>query len=122
MAGTLLVAATFVDAVVTTMTAGNGAGPLTGPVGRWLWRAMLGLSAHRPAPRLSCGCALILLATVAMWVLLLWSGWTLVFLGAGDAIVVASTGAPATVPVTIYFAGFVVVTLGVGDLMAVTGT
>lgn len=119
--GAALVGVVLVDAVMTTMTAGAGGGPLTSRVGRGLWRALLGVSGGGSSRLLSYAGALILLATVAVWVLLLWAGWTLVFFGS-DAVVDAKTGTPASVPEAIYYAGFVVFTLGVGDFVATTGT
>jgi hypothetical protein len=119
--GVVLIVIVFVDAVLTTMTAGNGAGPMTVRFGRLQWRALRAASGGQPWPLLSHAGALILLVTFGMWVLLMWAGWSLIFLGAGEAIVDASTGAPASTPATIYYAGFVVFTLGVGDFIATTG-
>jgi hypothetical protein len=82
---------------------------------------MLRVSGGQSSTLLSYAGAVILLATVVVWVLLLWGGWTLVFLGSG-AVVDSATGALADVPATIYYAGFVVFTLGVGDFVSTTGT
>lgn len=121
-AGVGLLVIVLVDATLTTMTAGNGAGPVTVRLGRLLWRAFRAASGGTPWRLLSHAGALVLLATFGTWVLLLWAGWSLIFIGAGEAIVDASTGAPASTPATIYYAGFVVFTLGVGDFIAATGT
>lgn len=120
--GVVLLVVVFVDAVLTTMTAGNGAGPVTVRLGRLLWRALQTASRDTGSRFLSYAGALVLLATFGTWVLLLWAGWSLIFIGADEAIVDASTGAPASTPATIYYAGFVVFTLGVGDFIAATGT
>ena len=119
--GAALVLLAFVDAVMTTMTAGTGGGPLTSRLGRGLWRVLLRVSGGRSSRLLSYAGALILLATVAVWVLLPWGGWTLMVFGS-DAVVDSTTGGPASVPATIYYAGFVVFTLGVGDFVSTTGT
>lgn len=119
--GAVLVLLAVVDAVMTTMTAGTGGGPLTSRLGRRLWQAMLRVSGGQSSKLLSYAGAVILLATVVVWVVLLWGGWTLVFLGSG-AVVDPATGALADVPATTYYAGFVVFTLGVGDFVAATGT
>ena len=119
--GAVLVLLASVDAVMTTMTAGTGGGPLTTRLGRGLWRLLLRVSGGQSSRLLSYAGALILLTTVVVWVLLLWGGWTLVFLGS-NAVVDATTRSPASVPATIYYAGFVVFTLGVGDFVAATGT
>ncbi len=60
---------------------------------------------------------LFLIGTVVMWLVGLWTGWTLVFLGSGD-VVRESTGEPVGVLGVVYFVGFNLVTLGVGDLVA----
>lgn len=119
--GVVLVLLACVDAVMTTLTAGTGGGPLTTQLGRGLWRLLLRVSGGQSSRLLSYAGALILLTTVVVWVLLLWGGWTLVFLGS-NAVVDATTRSPASVPATIYYAGFVVFTLGVGDVVAVGGT
>ena len=72
--GAALVLLACVDAVMTTMTAGTGGGPLTSRLGRGLWRAMLRVSGGQSSKLLSYAGALILLATVIVWVLLLWGG------------------------------------------------
>lgn len=120
--GAAVLVLAFLDAVLTTMTAGNGGGPVSARLGRGLWRLLLAVSGNASSRLLSYAGALVLLATFATWVLLLWTGWSLIFLGADDSIVDASTGAPASTPATIYYAGFVVFTLGVGDFVASTGT
>lgn len=121
-AGVGLLVIVFVDATMTTMTAGNGAGPVTVRLGRLLWRALRAASGDTPSRLLSHAGAFVLLVTFGTWVLLLWAGWSLIFIGAGEAIVGASSGAPASTPATIYYAGFVVFTLGVGDFVPATGT
>lgn len=120
--GAVLVLVAVVDAVQTTLTAGSGGGPLTAPLGRTTWRLLRRLSGGRSSKLLGYGGMISLLATVAVWVALLWAGWTLVFLASPGAIVESSTGAPASVAATIYYAGFVVFTLGVGDFVATSGT
>lgn len=120
--GAALVVLATADAVLTTMTAGNGGGPVTARLGRGMWRVLLAVAGSAGSRLLSHAGALVLLATFATWVLLLWAGWSLIFLGADEAIIDASTKLPASTPATIYYAGFVVFTLGVGDVIASTGT
>ena len=119
--GIVLVLLAVVDAVQTTLTAGSGGGPLTAPLGRVTWRLLLRASGGRSSTLLGYGGMLTLLLTVSMWVLLLWAGWTLLFVASGT-VVDATTGAPASFPATIYYAGFVVFTLGVGDFVSTSGT
>lgn len=120
--GAVLVLVAVVDAVQTTLTASSGGGPVTAPLGRLTWRLLRRLSGGHSSTLLGYGGMITLLATVAVWVTLLWAGWTLIFLASPGAIVDSSTGAPASVAATTYYAGFVVFTLGVGDFVATSGT
>jgi hypothetical protein len=119
--GTVLVLVAIADAVQTTLSAGSGGGPLTARLGRVSWRGLLRLGGGQSSRLLGYGGMLVLLLTVAVWVLLLWAGWALIFLASPGAIVDATTGAAASVPATIYYAGFVVFTLGVGDFVSTSG-
>lgn len=113
LAGILLIAFAALDAVLTTLSLGGG-GPLTTVVARGLW-AML--------PRRRGGASLhsklvgpaILLAIFAIWALLFWVGWTLLFLSAGDAVVNSTSGKPAGFWDRVYYAGYLLTTLGIGD-------
>ena len=80
VAGAVLVMSAVLDAILTTLTAGSGAGPLTARVGRATWRVLLALARHRPGRMLSYGGPLVLLITVLTWVVLMWAGWFLIFL------------------------------------------
>jgi hypothetical protein len=120
-AGALLVAVSVLDAVITTLAAGNGGGPLTRRLATWSWSALRRLARghHRV---LSYGGAFVLLGTVLTWVVLLWAGWSLVFASADEAVVDATTHSSASIASRVYYAGFVVFTLGVGDVIAGSGT
>ena len=122
VAGAVLVMVAVLDATLTTLTAGTGAGPLTARVGRATWRALLTLARHRPGRLLSYGGPRVLLITVLTWVVLMWAGWFLIFLAAGPSIIDASSTQPASAAAVLYYAGFVVFTLGVGDIVAIDGT
>lgn len=104
-AGVLAVA--VVDIVWSTLTAAGG-GPLARRLSRAVWRA---------AGRSAVGGPAALVATAALWVGLLWAGWTLVFMGGDGAVVTASGDVPAGLWGRVYFAGYTVVTLGLGDLV-----
>ncbi|MDX1656212.1 MAG: potassium channel family protein [Candidatus Competibacteraceae bacterium] len=113
--GAGLIAMAMVDLVWSTLST-NGGGPLTRWTGRLLWALLLGL--HRRLPRLgwlNIAGVIITLTTSALWIGLLWCGWTLVFNADPAAVVEASTGKAADFWERVYFAGFTVFTLGVGD-------
>ncbi|RBY93582.1 hypothetical protein DQ237_17525 [Blastococcus sp. TF02-8] len=116
--GVLLVLAVLVDVLATTLTLGEGAGPITRRVLRVLWRRSLRLRPRgsRSVLLADVGPALLVL-TVLLWVAATWIGWWLVFLGSG-AVENAGTGAAAGAGDVFYYAGYAVFTLGVGDFVA----
>ena len=57
----------------------------------------------------------ILLVSIALWLILTWLGWSLVFAASANAVVDATTAAPATIGQRVYFAGYTLLTLGNGD-------
>ncbi|HVM19107.1 MAG TPA: hypothetical protein VM307_04035, partial [Egibacteraceae bacterium] len=108
-AGVLLVAVANYDALVTTVAVGSGSRPLTARV------AMLVRRLLRRYPRLlPAGGPVVVLATIGVWIGLLWAGYTLLFLSADTAVTVATTDAPASVVSRVYYAGYVLFTLGNG--------
>lgn len=116
--GALLVLAVLVDVLATTLTLGEGAGPLTRRILAFLWRWSLLLSRRGTRSRLLANAGPVLLVlTVLFWVLVTWGGWWLVFLGSG-AVEDAQTGSPASVADVAYYAGYAVFTLGLGDFVA----
>jgi hypothetical protein len=119
VAGVALLVLVAVDVLATTLTIGTTAGPFTRRVLGLAWRGVLRL--HRPGGsrgRLSTVGVVLLVVTVAVWVVLVWAGWSLVFLGGGDTVRASDTGRPAGVLDTVYFVGFTISTLGVGDFVA----
>lgn len=120
VAGAALVLLTALDALTTTLVVGFGAGLVTRALLGAVWRIVLRV--HRPdreSLALSTAGPALLITTVGLWVVGLWVGWTLIFLGGGPGVVVATaTGRPAGVLDHFYFVGFTVVTLGVGDFTA----
>lgn len=120
--GAFLVVVAATDAVVTTLSAGNGGGPLSSRMARLTWKTMRAAARDRgPARLLSFAGAAVLLVSVLTWVVLLWAGWTLIFSSSDGAVVDSTTSAPASLVARIYFAGFVVFTLGVGDFVPGSG-
>ena len=119
VAGVALLVLVAVDVLATTLTIGTTAGPFTRRVLGLAWRAVLHL--HRPGGSrrvLSTAGVVLLVFTVAVWVVLVWAGWSLVFLGGGHTVRASDTGRPAGVLDTVYFVGFTISTLGVGDFVA----
>ncbi|HSK24125.1 MAG TPA: potassium channel family protein [Egicoccus sp.] len=114
LGGALLALAAY-DVIVTTISTTSAGGPLTSRFGRAWWR-VAHLAARRPTSRwLSSAGPVILLGTIGLWLLLMWSGWTLVFAADTSAVVSGTSQAPADWWSRVYYTGFTIFTLGVGD-------
>lgn len=113
--GLLLLALLLADVTTTTLST-RGSGPLSGQLAHRLWSAALWLHRRRESHGLleRMG-VLILSATLAMWLLLLWLGWGLLFLAGSPAVVDSSSGTAAAWPQVFYFAGYTLITLGNGE-------
>lgn len=121
LAGALLVLLAFCDAIITTLAAGNGGGPLTQRLGRGTWLLLRRVSRGEQPGLLPYAGTIVLMVTVLTWVVLLWAGWVLVFSATEDAVLESATRTPADLAGRAYYAGFVIFTLGVGDVVAGSG-
>ena len=108
--GALIVLLTLYDMFNTTISLGGG-GPLSAKMILGLWQRL----PWGPGPLRGSAGGILSLCTILMWVVLLWVGWTLVFLPVADAVVRTSNGEPADFIARIYFTGFTLFTLGLGD-------
>lgn len=113
LAGALVLLVTTFDALVTTLGASSGAGPLTSWLVNTTWRALRPLTRSRDAVRMAAG-PIIVLVTVGAWILGLWAGWTLVFSAGAEAVVSSTTGEIAALGSRVYYAGYTLFTLGNG--------
>lgn len=122
-AGLMLLA--LVDVFLTVLYARSGAGLITPRLNNLIWRMMRAVApSHEPArgKLLSFGGPLLLVLTVAVWVVLLFTGAALLAwpeLGAG---IEDTNGATETDFVTaLYYGGYSLTTLGTGNLVPRTG-
>lgn len=115
-AGVALIAATVLDALWTTVTAAGG-GPLTRRLSRLIWQTALRLRRRQNHRLLVVTGAVILLAVLSMWILLLWTGYVLLFSIEPGAVVHSQSKAVATFWERVYFTGFTLFTLGIGDII-----
>lgn len=123
-AGALVVGVTLFDALCTTIAVSSG-GPLTTRLayglskGALRWHHRRERSGRRRESRrlLARIGFIILISVVSTWILLLWTGFMLLFSADSQAVVSATTGAPATFWERLYFIGFTVSTLGLGDFV-----
>lgn len=114
-AGFVLLALAAWDVFVTTLTL-RGGGPASSWAARRIWGGLLAIHRRRTCHRLlSFGGGLVVAGVLAVWVLMLMGGWALVFAGAPQAVVNATTNAPADLAARLYYAGFNLFTLGLGD-------
>lgn len=58
---------------------------------------------------------MIIMATLATWVIILWAGQTLIYMSQAEAVVNSTTNVPATLKERIYFVGYNLSTMGNGD-------
>lgn len=92
--GSIVVAAALTDLLLTTVRVGARRGPITAVVARVTWGVML---VGRPSHQRRALAGLV--ATVAVlvaWVVLLWAGFTLMYLSDVEAIMDSSANAPAS--------------------------
>ncbi|EKV32683.1 hypothetical protein C882_1520 [Caenispirillum salinarum AK4] len=113
--GTLVLALTYFDLFVTALTV-SGAGPITRrlPPAIWTLARLVDRGARRA--RILPYIGMLTLLSIAMtWIVLLWLGWTLVYLADAWSVVIARTGAPVDVGGVVYYVGYSLFTLGLGD-------
>ena len=113
--GSVLIITVLGDVIRTSLSM-KGAGVLSGRFADTLWSAALYFhQRHNLHGLLSFMGTGILVAVIAMWVLLLWVGWSLFFAMDPGSVVLASSGERAGVLEKFYFAGYTLITLGNGE-------
>jgi len=111
--GITLVLTAVIDVTWTTLRL-TGGGWLTSRVTNLLWRLAVRFTpSHRALAAVGFG---IVLFTVALWILMIWAGWTLIFETSPSAVLDAATGRPADVWERIFFAGSTIITIGNNQL------
>jgi hypothetical protein len=115
LAGTALIGLMSVDVLRTTLTL-RGGGPVTRRTSALIWSLFKRWrGARRQHERLAHAGMIVILVTVAVWLALLWLGWTLIFMADSGAVLESMSNRPADWSGRAYFAGFTVITLGIGD-------
>ena len=118
VAGVMLIVLVLADLLSATLAVGNPNVLISQRIANAVWRLMLRRRPSHLALRLTG--EVIVVGIIAGWALLLWVGWSLVFLGAGDAVVDSTSGASASASERVFFAGYLMTTLGLGGSTAVT--
>lgn len=112
--GILVIAVLFTDVLRVTM--GKGSGLFMKRLTGWAWQVFLRIQHSRvQAHLLSAAGTVIVGMNIVVWVVLLWTGWMLIFSGAEQAVVHGQTQTAAGFWERVYFTGYTIFTLGVGD-------
>ncbi|QFU83985.1 potassium channel family protein [Natronorubrum aibiense] len=119
--GSVVLVAVIVDILWTTLWVDGGSGPLSGRLTTWTWHGLRATAGDR-SRALSIAGPLILSLTLAMWIALLWLGWTLLFAGGEIALISTQTGRPADWTGRFYYVAYTMFTNGNGDYTPTTGT
>jgi hypothetical protein len=116
LGGAAVVLLVFHDAWVTTVSGSTAAGPITQRLGTAIWWALRRFVSSPRSSVLAAAGPVIVFCMLLVWLLGLWSGWSLVFAADPGAVTHEATGQPADWWSRVYFAGYAVYTLGMGDL------
>ncbi|RQH01325.1 potassium channel family protein [Natrarchaeobius oligotrophus] len=119
-AGAVLLGIVIVDILWTTLWVDGGSGPLSGRLSTTVWRGLRRASGD-DSRVLSVAGPSILTLTLAMWIALLWLGWTLLFAGGSPALVSTHTGDPADWSGRFYYVAYTMFTNGNGDYTPTSG-
>ncbi|RQG93278.1 two pore domain potassium channel family protein [Natrarchaeobius halalkaliphilus] len=119
-AGLALLGIVIVDLLWTTLWVDGGSGPLSSRLTSWVWRGLRRASGD-DSRILSLAGPLIMGLSLAMWIGLLWLGWTLLFAGGSVALVSAHTGEPADWIGRFYYVAYTMFTNGNGDYTPTSG-
>lgn len=119
--GALLVVLALVDLLATTVSVAHGTGPVAGGIARVTWGLLSRLRRRLGRPRLLvAGGPVILLVVIAAWVVLLITGWSLVF-GQPERLLTVQDGAPVPVLGRMRYAAAIVIGRGSGGVQPVGG-
>lgn len=113
--GIVVLFASVMD-VFASVVRPDSSGVLAVRIARWVWG--IGRRVHERRPSHGMLAFTGVAAVVALpltWLMLMWTGWSLVFHGSPRAVLDADSGAPADGWSRIYFAGYSLFTSGLGD-------
>ena len=121
LVGVSLLTVVTTDLLWTILWTNGGAGPLTSPLMKATWRGLRTVD-DGESRVLTLSGPFVLSFTLAMWVVLLWAGWT--FLFASDATALDYTRGPGPVKWVGrgYFVAYTMFTMGNGDFSPTSPT
>ncbi|MCM3611078.1 two pore domain potassium channel family protein [Planococcus sp. MERTA32b] len=118
--GIILLIATIIDFAWTTLWPDGGAGPVTKRVSLLFWVFLRWLSGGKSS-LISLAGPIILIATLVTWILMFWTGWTLVFAADPSSFIDTNDNNPISWTERWYVTGYLLFTLGVGDYIMKEG-
>lgn len=119
--GVVLILFAVIDLLWTALWADGGAGPLTSSLMANTWRGLRSVGERRSRV-LSLSGPLCLSLTLAMWVILLWAGWTFIFASGANSLAYTRGPEPVSWVGRIYFVAYTMFTMGNGDFSPTSGT
>lgn len=108
------------DIFWTTLWVDGGSGPVSRWIAKAVWKTFKSIGRNHPK-FLSLAGPFILVFTLLSWIVLLWLGWLLLFLGDPQAITDTRDNQPIRFIELLYFTGFTIFTLGIGDYVPKAG-
>ncbi|TYL37637.1 hypothetical protein CV102_16500 [Natronococcus pandeyae] len=117
--GIVVLIAVVVDIIWTTLWVDGGSGPLSGRLTTAIWQGLRFSSDDHPKVLSTAG-PVILALTLAMWIALLWVGWTFLFAGDETALISTHTGEAADWSGRFYYVAYTMFTNGNGDYTPTT--
>lgn len=117
--GITLVIFALIDLIWTSLWVDGGAGPVSNRVTNMIWEKFYKLDRgnHR---LLKFAGPFILVSTLLLWILMLWSGWALIFASDSESLVNTISDRPVLWHDIVYYAAYVMFTLGSGEFAPVT--
>ncbi len=115
--GSALVYLAVSDFAVTAFVP-TGEGRVTALTGKGIYNLMQKLAGHNGRNPLLNYIGLVAIFTIIItWILLLWAGFTLIYVADANSILVGEDKGPADIYEKIYLVGFTLSTLGMGDFV-----
>lgn len=114
IAGFLLVGTATVDLISTTLWLDGGAGLLSRPLTALSWQVIKKVSGRNKRV-LGLAGPIIILIILLTWVVLLWSGWVLIFSADAQSLIDTNDSDPIAWYERVYVIGYSLFTLGNGD-------
>jgi hypothetical protein len=113
--GASLVTFALVEALWTTLWIDGNSAPLTSRLTTWTWKVFRFVDRSRNHRFLSLSGPFTLFLTVTFWILVLWTGWALVFHAVPGVLRNPLDGTSPSLPGVIWYVAYTMFTVGNGD-------